>query len=165
MWRCESDLNRHLLDRQSSALPLSYRTGSGKRLFPAACQMSFTRRLLDGNSGGRLHANAPSFYTIALACEAHTTALSVVSHDSRCLYRWWHHNVFTHRASLRRYSRLVDNSGDRTCLVRSARPLLRTSTRVDDSEFGCYGWIRTNIFADHNRRLYPFKLRTHIWYT
>ena len=81
VWRCESDLNRHLLDRQSSALPLSYRTGSGKRLLPAACQMSLTRRLLDGKSGGRLHANAPSFYTITFACEAHTIALSVVSHD------------------------------------------------------------------------------------
>jgi hypothetical protein len=31
VWRCGSDLNRHLSDRQSDALPLSYCSGDGKR--------------------------------------------------------------------------------------------------------------------------------------
>ena len=30
VWRCGSDLNRHLSDRQSDALPLSYRSGDGR---------------------------------------------------------------------------------------------------------------------------------------
>ena len=73
VWRCGSDLNRHLLDRQSDALPLSYRSVNGKRLRTAACRMSFARRLLDGKSGRRLHANTPRFCTSALAREARTT--------------------------------------------------------------------------------------------
>ena len=31
VWRCGSGLNRHLPDRQSGALPLSYRSGEGRR--------------------------------------------------------------------------------------------------------------------------------------
>ena len=106
VWQCESDLNRHLLDRQSSALPLSYRTGNGRRLLPAACRMSFTRRLLDGKSGHRLHANPPTFCTNVLACETHTSALSVISHDSRCIAL--------------PLSPQDEDSGDRTCLERQA---------------------------------------------
>jgi len=79
---------------------------------PAAHRMSFTRRLLDGKSGHRLHANPPTFCTNVLACETHTSALSVNSHDSRCI-----------ALSL---SPRDEDSGDRTCLVQSARPLFHT---------------------------------------
>ena len=82
---------------------------SGERLLPAARRMSFTRRLLDGNPGRRLHADAPNLCTNTLVCETHTPALSVISHDSR-------------RIALSLSPRDED-SGDRTCLVQSARPL------------------------------------------
>jgi len=72
----------------------------------AACRMSFARRLLDGKPGRCLHVNSPGFCTSALVCEARTPALSVASHDWRC----------GSSASLRRYSRRIENSGGRTCL-------------------------------------------------
>ena len=84
----------------------------GERLLPAAHRMSFTRRLLDENPGCRLHADAPSLCTNALVCETRTPALSVISHDSR-------------RIALPLSPRDED-SGDRTCLVQSARPLFHT---------------------------------------
>jgi hypothetical protein len=74
-------LNRHLSDRQSDALPLSYRSVNGKRLMTAACHMSFARRLLDGKPERRLHADTPILCTSALACEARTTC------TIRCLSR------------------------------------------------------------------------------
>ena len=86
VWRCEPDSNRYLLDRQSSALPLSYRSKGGRRLLPAACRMSFTRRLLDGEPGRRLHAGTPALCTNALVRDTHTLALSVASRGSRTLY-------------------------------------------------------------------------------
>ena len=88
-----------------------YRIDGGRPL-PAARQMSFARRLLDGNPGIRLHAKAPSLCTGALACETRTPALSVISHDSR-------------RIALPLSPRDED-SGDRTCLGQSARPLFHT---------------------------------------
>ena len=117
-----------LIDNQA-LFQLSYRTEDGRRLLSAARRMSFTRRLLDGNPGCRLHADAPGLCTNALVCETHTPALSVISRDSR-------------RIALPLSPRDED-SGDRTCLVQSARPLFLV---------GCYGWTHPSSALRYDRR-------------
>ena len=94
--------------------------------------MSFTRRLLDGKPGCRLRAGTPVPCTSALACEAHTLALSVASHDSRYVH------IALPLFPMTRELGRPDLPGY------SARPLLRTSAKADDSESGGEGWSRTN---------------------
>ena len=141
MWRCGSDSNRHLLDRQSSALPLSYRSEVGRRPLSAARRMSFTRRLLDGEPGRRLHAGTPALCTNALACETHALALSVAPHDSR------HSRVALPLFPTYRELGRPDLPG------LSARPPPGNFERAKDPESGCYGWIRTNTSPLNRRAL------------
>ena len=55
-----------------SAIELPQREMAGGRN-ATACRMSFTRRLLDGKPGHRLHAATPPLCTRALGCESRTT--------------------------------------------------------------------------------------------
>ena len=86
IWQCESDSNRHLLDRQSNALPieLPHLEELGGCCQPRRMGLPFACRLLGGQEGHRLRTGAPLVCTITLACKTRVFALSVVSHDWRC---------------------------------------------------------------------------------
>ncbi len=148
VWRCGSDLNRHLSDRQSDALPLSYRSGEGKRLrgsrLPNVVRPPATRRkvrtLAARQRPNSLHKRAclrsshDMHYPLPLTTDdaSYSRRFAAIPDVSR-----------TREAGLA----WIDRArwlGETLCsvsfapfpTVSSARPLLRISAETDDPEFG-----------------------------
>ena len=130
MWQCESDLNRHLLDRQSSALPLSYRT----EVASDCCQPPADCR----SPAGYLTKTQEVSYTPTPRASTQICLLAKLTDLHYPL------SLTTHDVSLCRYPR-----GTRT----RETGLAWYEAPGRTIKFGCYGWGRTNIFPLNRRTL------------